>query len=270
MTPETGAGSPAELPLQGCRIVVTREAARAGGLVEALASRGAEVSAIPIVRTERLDPAPLWAALRRLEDFDWLLFTSRTGVRLVLEELATLGLGPAALARLRLGAVGPATAGALGEAGLSISLVPDQHTAEGLLEAMVEHEELRGRHVLYVAAEAARDVLQDGLARRGAQVTVVHAYRTLDDQHGVNELRQVVAMGQLDVVIVAAPSAVQALARAVAGTDVRVRVATIGPVTTAAAREAGLEVIAEAEEATPGGLVRALCAWASRREPGSR
>jgi uroporphyrinogen-III synthase len=164
----------------------------------------------------------------------------------------------------RTAAVGPATAAALQEAGFPVDLVSDRHTAEGLLEAFVEHESLRGRRVLYVAAEGARDVLPDGLTRRGAAVTVVAAYRTLDDEAGARAMREAIVRSVVDVVVVAAPSAVRALERAAEGARARPRVATIGPVTTAAARAAGFEVVAEAEEATPGAVGRALAEWAAR------
>jgi uroporphyrinogen-III synthase len=144
-----------------------------------------------------------------------------------------------------------------------VEVVPARHDAEGLLEALGARP-LAGARVLYVAAADAREVLPDGLQRRGALVTVIPAYRTVPDVEGAAQLRALLP-GGIDLVTLAAPSAVRAYSAAAGAHAGVLPVATIGPVTTEAARAAGLPVVAEARDAAARGLAEAVAAWARRR-----
>jgi len=256
----------ASRPLAGLRVAITREASRARVLEEALRARGADVRLVPLVRTEALAQASLDAALRRAVPFDWVLFTSRTAVRFALEARARLGGTARALDGAAVAAVGPDTAAALRDGGLAPALVPTRHSGDGLLEALTARV-TPGARVLHVVAAGAADLLPRGLARLGADVTVVHPYRTVEDETGARTMRSLLAEREVDVAVVTAPSAVRVLARVAGETRARsaVRVASIGATTTRAAREAGLTVVAEAQEATPGSLVGALAEWANER-----
>ena len=253
--------SGAERPLAGVRVAVTRDATRTDDLAAPLEALGAEVLVVPLVRVEPIEPSALDAVLADLARFDWAAFTSRHAVRLVLEALGDASR----MAGLRIAAVGAATAEALRAAGLVVEVVPERHSAEGLLDALAAAGGVRGARVLYVAAAGARELLSRGLEQLGAEVTQVTAYRTVFDVDGAAALRSLLAAGAVDVATLAAPSAVRALVAA-AGDDSRgVPVVTIGPVTTAAAREAGLHVAREAEVATAQALAEAVAAWAASR-----
>lgn len=250
-------------PLAGIRVVVTRDAARAGDFAAPLQALGAQVASVALVRIEPLDQAPVDAALDLLAPGELLLFTSATAVRLAGESVARIPGRRAALRRARVCAVGRATAAAVHDLGVAVALVPDEATAEGLLRALsAAGEALRGARVLYVAAEGARDVLPEGLRAAGARLRVVHAYRTVPDDAGIAALTDRLARGDADVHTAAAPSAVRALAR-VPGA-LQLPVAVIGPVTARAARDAGFRTIVEADDASAAGLARAVVAWARR------
>ena len=123
--------SPSSLPLAGRRILVTRARHQAGQLSAQLTELGAEVIEIPAI--EILPPEswePLDAALGNLRQYQWLIVTSANTVRFVKERIASLGLSPDAFAHLKIAAVGSATAHALSEAGLSVSIIPDEYVAE--------------------------------------------------------------------------------------------------------------------------------------------
>lgn len=252
-------------PLDGQRIVVTRaaETAGAGGgeLTRRLADAGAEVISFAATRIERLDAAPLRDAIARIGEYGWVLFTSQNAVRIFLDELRAAGLGAGALAGLRVAAVGPATAAALGEAGITVAVEPERFTAEGLLEALARREDVRGARVLYATAQGARDVLPRGLAGLGAMVDRVAMYRSVpnDDAPGAEELRLRLERGEIALVVYAAGSAVDAFVTLL-GLDAarRAPAASIGPATTEAALRAGLEVAVEAPESTIPGLAAAI------------
>lgn len=249
-------------PLSGRRIVVTRPAAQAEEFRAPLEALGAEVLLLALTRIERLDPARLQDALARLDSFDWLVVTSRNAVDVLLEEVERAGIPVTALARLRLAAVGPSTADALREADLEVTLVPDNHRAEGLADALSERE-IRGARVLYPMAEGAREALVPALRALGAAVEAIPVYRSATVPVDVEEVRTRLRDGTVDLLTFTAPSAVHAYAKVVGDDDAcRIPGISIGPVTSEAMRRAGIVVTAEARESTIVGLVAAVLEWA--------
>ncbi|MCB0970131.1 MAG: uroporphyrinogen-III C-methyltransferase, partial [Acidimicrobiales bacterium] len=239
-------------PLLGRRVVVTRARAQASALVERLRTLGAEVIEAPAIAID--EPADggaaLAAATARLDEVDWLVFTSPNGVRATFEHLPDAR----ALAGVRVAAIGPGTAAALAERRIVADLVPEAFVAESLLEAFPDAPAEGGR-VLVSRAAVARDVLPDGLAAKGWTTEVVEAYRTralpLDDDRRA-EVRDA------DVVTFTSSSTVTNLLAALDGAPLPPTVVTIGPITSVTAREAGLAVTAEADPHTIDGLVDAV------------
>jgi uroporphyrinogen III methyltransferase/synthase len=260
-------------PLFGRRVVVTRATEQAGSLVRQLAELGAEVLEMPAMRVEPLDAAPLARAVERLTEYQWLMFTSQNAVRLFWDALRAAGRDARALAGLRLCAVGPATADALAAHGIVPDVTPERFVAEGILEAMRGRGDVHAARVLYAAAEGARDVLPRGLRAMGAQVEVLPLYRSVPDGEHAEELRAALEEGRVDAVTFASASAVRGFVDAV-GAEAAARApgVSIGPVTTEAARDAGLRVAAEADEATVPSLAAAVVAalgsrWEGAAEP---
>ena len=250
--------------LAGRRIAVTRadeQGAGGTGLADRLAALGADVLAIPLTRIEPVNPGDLRDALIRLAGggYDWVVFTSRNGARLACEALRATAGSVDPLRRVRIAAVGPATAERLAADGLEVSVVPERFVAEGLVEALAARGDVRGTRVLYPTAEGARDVIPEGLAALGATVDVVRAYRSTPDPRAAEALRAALDAGPVDLVTFAAPSAVHAWVDALDPAQGRsIPAATIGSVTSDAARAAGIPVAVEAEESTIPGLVAAI------------
>jgi uroporphyrinogen III methyltransferase/synthase len=246
-------------PLFGKRIVVTRATPQAAVLSEKLRELGAEVIEMPATQIARLDLAPLRAAIDKISDNDWLIFTSQNGVAIFWEQLLGRGRDARALAGLKIAAVGPATAGALLERGITVDVIPPRFVAEGLLEIMRARDDVGGTKVLYVTAEGAREVLSRELRQLGADVTVVEAYRSIADGEGAEKLARVIEAGKVDLATFTSASAVRGYIDAV-GEDLALRVpaASIGPQTSDALRDAGIEVKVDARESTIDGLVSAV------------
>lgn len=246
-------------PLRGRRVVVTRARDQAEELAAQLLALGAEVVEAPSIRIEPLDQGPLRDALARLEEYDWLVVTSRNTVALVWEALRAAGGDAHALSGVRVAAVGPATAEALRELGVAIAVVPERFVAEGVLEALRGRGDVRGRRVLFPAAEGARDVLPAGLRELGATVDEIAVYRSVPDDSWRGAVAARLGRGEVDAVTFTSGSTVRHFVDAV-GVELarRARVVTIGPVTSDAARAAGLDVAAEAHEATIPSLVDAV------------
>ena len=244
-------------------MVVARAAGSSPALADRLAALGAEVEVVAATRIEPLDPARLHAALRRLEGYRWIAFTSQHAVRIVIEELTPAGVARSAFDRAGVIAVGPATARALAERGITTDIVPARFQAEAIVEALAARGDMAGSRLLYPAAEGARDVLAPGVRTLGAEVDVVPIYRSVADAAGAERLRGLQARGRVDLIVTTSGSSARTIASMLdAGASSAPPVASIGPVTSAVAREAGLRVAAEARNASADGLVEAIVAWA--------
>ncbi|MEO5818418.1 MAG: uroporphyrinogen-III C-methyltransferase [Gemmatimonadaceae bacterium] len=245
-------------PLFGRRVVVTRASAQATGLRDALAELGADVIELPAMRIAVLDAATLTAALERLGEFDWVVFTSQNAVRIVWDALRHGARDARAFATAKVACVGKSTSDALLACGLAADVVPARFVAEGVLEAMSSREDVRHSRVLYLAAEGAREVLPDGLRALGCDVEVVRVYRSVSDGAGGDALRAALADKTVDAVTFASASAVRGYIEVVgAELAIAVPAVSIGPVTSDAIRAAGIPLAAEATEASVSALVEA-------------
>lgn len=247
--------------LTGKRVVVTRARAQAATLVRLLEERGAEVLAFPVIEiVDPLDFGPVDEAIRSLDLYSWAVFTSSNAVDRFFARMAEADKDARHMHGLRVAAVGPATADALGRNGIRPDFVPDEHVGEGVLDGLCVRGVGGGSRVLLPRALEAREVLPDELRARGAQVDVVPVYRTVPGT-GDPEVLARLRAGDVDAVTFTSSSTVRNFARLAEGVDLtRVAVACIGPVTAATARELGMRVDAEPAEYTVPALVEALAA----------
>ncbi len=248
------------LPLYCRRVVVTRPREQAGELSARLRSLGATVVELPAIEIRPpADPSPLEEALARLPDYDWVLFTSANGVRFFLERLDASS-GDLRRLRARICAIGPATRAALERVHLKVDLTPPEYVAESLVEAFSRFD-LTGRRILLPRAAVARDLIPSELGRRGARVDVVEAYRTVAPEDlGARAREALVGTGNGWITFTSSSTVENLVAAAGRGILDGVRVASIGPVTTATARRHGIAVTAEARSYTVDGLVEAILA----------
>jgi len=258
------------LPLFGQRIVVTRARGQADALSSKLRALGADAIELPTIEIlPALDYDPLDQAIANLGVYDWLIFTSANGVRFFLERLDRSAVDLRAL-RARICAIGPATRAAIEACHLKVDVMGKDYVAEGMLAALSAHggaHNLAGQRVLLPRAAVARDLVPVELARRGAVVDVVEAYRTAAPA-GAFDLTE-----KPDWVTFTSSSAVRnfvavAGAEALAGVLAGVKVASIGPITSATARELGIEVTVEASAFTVDGLVEAILRAVSLKQEG--
>jgi uroporphyrinogen-III synthase len=262
-------------------VLVTRPRPAGQKLAELLEAAGLRVHLISVLEiVPPVDASPLNVAAARLAAgaYDWVVLTSANGVRALSAALARVGGaspggeaeagGAGARPVAKVAVVGAATAVAVRQEGWGVELVPERYTAEALLEAFADVP-LTGKRMLLPAAEAAREVLPEGLHAFGAAVDVVVAYRAAVAAPPERErLRALLRDGLLDLVTLASPSAAEGLLD-LAGPDVlAVPAAVIGPVTAEAARALGYGVVAEAEPHTAEGLVSAVAEWARASRPG--
>ncbi|MDQ1382531.1 MAG: uroporphyrinogen methyltransferase / synthase [Actinomycetota bacterium] len=238
-------------PLFGRTVVVTRAREQASELTTRLEGLGATVLELPAIRI-----VPLTFAWPDLTRFAWVVFTSANGVDAFFDRgLAPAGLDARALAPVRLAVIGPGTGAALARRGLRADLVPERFVAESLLDAFPEGS---GR-VLLARAEVARDVLPDGLARKGYDVEVLPVYGTEPAPARADDLAGIRA-GSVDAITFTSSSTVDNFCDALGGPipGPQPTVVSIGPITSETARARGLRVDVEADPHTIDGLVEAL------------
>jgi uroporphyrinogen-III synthase len=253
------------LPLANRRILITRAAGQASKLAALLEAEGAETIVIPTIE---IAPPSSWcaldAALSELRSFDWLLFTSANAVQAFVERARALGV---AAYPKRIAVIGPATAAAVKEDGLAADepqlLLPERYVAESLAEALLPYA--AGARMLLVRAAAARDVLPETLRAAGAYVMIAEAYRNVVPHESAGSLRALFATRPPDAITFTSASTAHNLASLLDGAGLNVpagvALASIGPVTSQAMRELGLEPTAEAAEATLPALVSALAGY---------
>lgn len=249
--------------LRGLTFLNPREAGSAPALTQRLTALGAAVVEAPTIAfVPPEDWTPFDTRVRGIGADDWVVFTSATAVRFVLQRLRELGLSAEALRGGRIACVGRGTERALTEAGLPVALVPRHFQQEGLLEALRDQVQPTQR-VWLPRAGSAREALEAGLRELGVPVEVTTVYRTVaPDSLGAGA--EALRAGRIDWLLFTSPSTVHNFL-ALLPTEVAEalkghwpRVACLGAVTAEAARKRGLAVAVVPEQQDLDGLVAAV------------
>jgi len=262
--------------LLGVRVLVGRARHQASALSSGLRDLGAEVLEIPFIEIRK--PRSYKAfdeALKNLTEYEWLILTSVNGVDALWERLRKLHLGGKPMRHLKIAAIGPATRQAIEQHGVKVNVVPKEYVAESVVASL--RRKVKGKRVLLARAKVARDVIPRELRKLGARVDVVEAYETGIPATSRQRLRAALSSrhGRPDWITFTSSSTVRNFVELLGGKrgrgrrrhlgneDNRVRLASIGPVTSSTLRELGLPVDTEAAEYTIPGLIKAI---SSRRQ----
>jgi uroporphyrinogen III methyltransferase/synthase len=244
--------------LFGQTILVTRPEHQAGTLAERLGELGARVLVQPAI--EIAPPAnwePVDAAIRRLPDFDWLVFSSRNGVEYFLRRLSERGHDGRALGTAKLAAIGPATVAALAEHYLRADLAPKEYRAEALADALAPLAR-NGAKFLLLRASRGREVLSEALLKSGGIVEQVVVYESRDVECPDSAILAALRSGQIDWTTVTSSAIARSLVR-LFGEDLRqTKLLAISPLTADVLRELGFPPQLVAASYTTQGMVDAL------------
>jgi uroporphyrinogen-III synthase len=255
------------------KVLITRPRKQADSFADALTNAGFEPIFFPVIEIHPFEEnVALDRAIAKLECYDWVVFTSVNGVDAFFErfdfyrrdtqsaEKSTINLREPGDSAVKVAAIGPKTAQSLENRGVKPDFVPDEYVAEAILPGLGD---LLGRWVLLPRAEIARKALPDAIVEAGGVAHEIAVYQTIPaaiDPEGLAALKSGV-----DAVTFTSPSTVQNFVEIVrqAGLDPldlpgNPQIACIGPITEKAAREAGFNEIAVAEEFTTEGIVMLL------------
>jgi uroporphyrinogen III methyltransferase/synthase len=254
-------------PLFGRTIVVTRSRHQASEISSKLEELGAQVIEAPTIElTEPADLSAVDGALASAGQFDWVCFTSVNGVTAARKRLAAIGGDARTFGQAKVAAIGQATAQAIErELCLKVDLCPKSFVAEALADELARRNEISGRKFLLLRAEIARPLLHQRLVEGGArEVADVAIYETRPVKQLPPGLIDALEAGGIHWITFTSSSTARNFL-GLLGPDYRQRLsqaklASIGPVTTATLREAGLEPSAEARTFNIDGLIEAMVA----------
>lgn len=209
-------------------VLVTRPVGAGDPLVAELEAHGYRVSAVPTVLTRAISVE--WPDLTQ---YDWIVLTSAAGV----SSLPGIVGGP------RWAVVGESTADALRARGAEADFLPEEASGAALGATLPDPV---GAHVLLVRASLGGADLPAALRARGALVEELTVYETVEGPaDSAAALVSAVSLPDLAGVVFASGSAVRGYVKLGGRTDLPA--VTIGPRTTAVAREAGFGIVVEAE-----------------------
>ncbi len=246
-------------PLSGKRIVVTRTRKQAGALSDQLRNLGAEVIELPTIRIE--PPSDVRAFAELVQDahgYDWIVFTSPNGVTAFFEMFYKLYDDARDIGGARIAAIGPATAQRVREFHLKVDLQPDEFVAEAVVREFKKEGDIENLRILIARAEEARDLLPRELGALGAIVDVAVAYRTVAEKSDRTEAKSRLAAEGADMITFTSSSTVENFLALGLPWPAGMEVASIGPITSKTAREAGLTIGVQAVRHDIPGLVEAI------------
>lgn len=249
-------------PLFGLKILLTRQGSLAFNMAENLSALGAECALLPTIEIKPLPQESLQEALKLIDSYQWLIFTSHNTVSLFFETLHALKMDCRSLHKLKIAVSGATTAAELRKHGLLPDVVPEQFISENLAESLLK-QDIAAKRILLPRAQNAREILPQSLRKMGASVDVVTLYETLPVTHRMQDWHW---LKDMDLVTFTSASTVNALKSALTqevfgALAARATAACIGPITEAAAQKAGFANTFAAHTYTADGLCQAIASY---------
>jgi len=223
--------------LKGKKIVITRPAERAKDSVEMVKSYGAIPILTPTIELKDSKPEEMIKLCDILSELDWLVFTSPRAIESFFK-YCSLENTP----DLKVAVIGPKTGEILDKYGVKADLIPEEYTAEGLLEAF-EKFDVKGIKIGLPRTMVARYTLPHGLEARGAEIILADAYKSEmpDDKSKIYELIDDILNRKIDIIMFTSPLTVKNLIKTAKEENKReiidilqnkeILVAAIGPIT---------------------------------------
>src|SRR6184192_3706482 len=246
-------------PLLGKRIVVTRTRKQASVLSSKLRSLGADIIELPTIRIG--PPTDLRKFAELVQDahmYDWIVFTSANGVEAFFNIFFKLYDDAREIGGARIAAIGPATAQRVKDFHLHVDLQPEEFVADAVAREFKKQGSIENLRILLVRAEKARDVLPRELSAAGAIVDEAFAYRTVPETRDTSGARHQLSQDGADLITFTSSSTVENFLALGLPWPKRMRIASIGPITSKTARDHGLTVDVEARRHDIDGLAQAI------------
>jgi len=249
----------ANKPLFGKNIIITRDAEGNRKFAEKITARGGNPIPIDTFEFEDLtDKSEFVQTLADLKTFDWIVFTSANGVKIVFERLKNLGKDARVFGKCKIAAIGTETASGLSKYGINPDFVPHNFTSEQLGKEMIGSFNLAGRKILLLRSRLADDTLEKILRSPGAEVKETPAYDLKALKLNKKLILELLNTNKPDWVTFTSPFSAGTLFKQIPTEKVKgskAKIASIGPVTSEKLKELGLEVNLQAKTHTIDGLL---------------
>lgn len=172
--------------------------------------------------------------VKRISEFNWIVFTSVNGAKYLFDRLYKAGLDARSLGSLKIAAIGKSTAARLKDFGIAADLIPDNESSKGLVEEFSKID-VKGKKFLLPQAEISSKELPDGLQSMGADIEKVTVYKTVDIEPGD------IDFDYIDQILFTSGSTVRAFVKHFGKVPGNVKVYCLGEPTLAVARENNIE-----------------------------
>lgn len=248
-------------PLFGKSIMVTRSRTQSSSLVEKIADLGGNPIEIPTIKIEKVENnTELENEIKNIKEYSYLVLTSKNGVDIFFDKLDEMGLDSRFLSNLKVCAIGSATAKAIKTRGINADIVPKKFIAEYLYEELKPILNENDK-VLMPRAKNARDFLVNKISEI-CEVKEVHTYETVVDTSKQEEVLDVLNQDDIDYITFASSSTVSNFVEIIGNENIHklenIKVISIGPVTSATAKELNVSVYKESEEATIDSMINTI------------
>lgn len=240
-----------KLPLAGYKVLVTRPRELVSTMAEKLRVLGAEVLELPAIRTAPLkDQSKLYHAFEKLDTYQWVAFTSPTGVKVFFEEMKKTKTDVRKMCNVKIAAIGKGTQKALEERGLFPDLIPQVYDGQTLGRELC-HLCASSEHILIPRAAMGNQEITKALSEKSdIVIDDIPTYDTFYETQEVIDQKKAMEAGEISCAVFTSASTVRGFVQATPGLDyTKVRAACIGKQTKAAADEWGMETYM-AEKAT--------------------
>ncbi|WP_042278324.1 uroporphyrinogen-III C-methyltransferase [[Clostridium] dakarense] len=248
-------------PLFGKSIMVTRSRTQSSSLVEKIADLGGNPIEIPTIKIEKIENSTeLENEIKNIKEYTYLVLTSKNGVDIFFDKLDEMGLDSRSLSNLKVCAIGSATAKAIKTRGINADIVPKKFVAEYLYEELKPILNENDK-VLMPRAKNARDFLVNKISEI-CEVKEVHTYETVVDTSKQEEVLDVLNQDDINYITFASSSTVSNFVEIIGNENIHklenIKVISIGPVTSATAKELNINVYKESEEATIDSMINTI------------
>jgi uroporphyrinogen III methyltransferase/synthase len=246
-----------ERPLFGTTVLVAGSMQTASKLRGRLSVMGAEVLTQPAIKiAEPVDWSPVEAALGELHQYDWLVFTSGSGVDGFMTRLLAQGKDGRSLGKVRLATLGKGTAERLRSYHLNPDVTPDKVDASALAKELMD--QAPNGAFLFLRATGDQPVLAEALEELGAGVDQVPVYRTVDVDQPNQDVSDALKAQEVHWITVTSSPTARSLVRLYGDLLKTAKIVSISPLTSATLRELGYDPAFEAAPHTVDGMVDTL------------
>ncbi|MBN1806296.1 MAG: uroporphyrinogen-III C-methyltransferase [Sedimentisphaerales bacterium] len=249
-------------PLFGKNIVVTRDVPGNVDFADKIICRGGNPLKFPTIKIKPLTQKnDFLHTLAEITEYDWAVFTSGNGVAIFFQALRSLGKDARIFGSTKIAAIGGKTADKLSEFGIRADFIPDIFTGKELCRQLMAHTNLKDKKVLLLRSKIASDELVKLLEKAGAEVDDVAVYTAEHEKSDNQWLVEEINKGQVDWLTFASPSSVDGFFAQISGgliNSTNIKIASIGPVTTARLKDLGVNADITATEHTLDGLIDAI------------